>query len=78
MKDFFYDLVYNWKHGLSRENTKGSRGWLWFILIVCVLLTGGGIGLLVLFAISHKIIALIFAIVGLITGIGSFTFVSTR
>lgn len=78
MKDFFYDLVYNWKHGLSRENTKGSRGWLWFIFIACILLTVGGIGLLILFAISHKIIALIFAIVGLVAGIGIFAYVSTR
>ena len=78
MKELFYDLVENWKHGLSSDNTKGSRGWLWFIFIACILLTIGGVGLLVLFAISHKIFALIFAIVGLVAGIGIFVYVSTR
>ena len=78
MKDLFYDLVENWKHGLSSDNTKGSRGWLWVIFITCILLTIGGIILLVLFAITHKIAALIFAIIGLVVGIGSFAYVSTR
>lgn len=78
MKDFFYDLVYNWKHGLSRENTKGSRGLLWFVIITCGFLMVLGIVSMIVAIVTHTVKPVLAGLFTLGVGIAFFTFVSTR
>lgn len=78
MKDAFYDLVYNWKHAMSSENTKGTRLWCIIIFIICVLAVITGVGGIVASIIAHKIWGIFAGIVSIGIGIGIFAFVSSR
>lgn len=78
MKDAIIDLVYNWKHAMSSENTKGTRFFCIFIFVLCVVLVVTGIGGLVAGIITHRLIGVISGIISIGFGIGIFAFVSTR
>lgn len=78
MKDLFYDLVYNWKHALSSDNTKGTRVFLWVVFIFCILLVISGLAGVVVAIVTHKIAPVITGLIVLAAGIGIFAFVSTR
>ena len=78
MKDLFYDLVENWKHGLSRENTKGSRGLLWFVFLTCCFLMVLGLVSMIVAIVTHTIKPVYAGLFTLGVGIVLFTFVSTR
>ena len=78
MKDLFFDLVYNWKHALSSDNTKGTRVFLWVIFVFCIILVVSGFAGIIVAIITHKITPVITGLIVLAAGIGIFAFVSTR
>lgn len=78
MKDKVIDLVYNWKHGLSSENTKGTRGIVWLVFIVCVSMFLVGIVGTVIGIITHAVPVLVLSLVVFVGGIAFFLWMSAR
>lgn len=78
MKDKVFDLVYNWKHGLSGENKKGTRGYLWCIFLLCALMFFTGIVGIVVSVVVHRGMLAILSVVVLVVGITIFAFMSSR
>ena len=78
MKDKVYDLVYNWKHSMSRENTKGTRGLCILIFVACALVSISGLGAIIFAAIAKNMIGLIIGLITTAVGIGLFAFMSKQ
>lgn len=78
MKDAIIDLVYNWKHSMSKENTKGTRGLCILVFVSTMLAMIVGLVSIVVGIVTHSWIAIVVGAVVAIFGLSLFTWVSLQ
>lgn len=78
MKDKIIDLYYNWKHSMSKDNTKGTRGICILVFVVCSITVVTGIAAIIAAIIAKMWLGIPIGIATIAFGSGLFTWVSRQ
>lgn len=78
MKDMLIDLYYNWRHSMSKENTKGTRMTCIVVFVSCLACVVGGLAGVIASLIAKLWLGAVTSLFFVIFGTGLFTWMSRQ